>query len=159
MAYFCTVFTPVLKRNIRDLPWLSKPAPCHSLLPYLALIFFLPLTSPESYMLIHSFIHSSILPLDCKLQEIRALICSVHCSVFCAWHMVGGQYLLEERGPNRLPLLSVTPCAAHPRWAALTVPHHPSVLLPPQILFIFQDPTQIPPFLSESFSQAVACCT
>lgn len=104
MAHSSVVFRSVLKHNIRDPSWLSKPAPL-SLLSSLSclLFFFLTLTSPQSLTFIHSFIYLYVFPLKCKLHENRNF--SMYCSLPSRlWLAHGRRSLFVARmWPNQLP--------------------------------------------------------
>lgn len=121
-----------MKHHIRDLPWLSvKTSTHHSLLPYLGLFFFLTLTSLESYVLVHLFIHLCIYVSshqDVSLRRTGASVRFVHYSVFCAWHMVcvGRSLSVEGMWPWPAPSLSLLQLVLHNSKALcqVTIPHH-----------------------------------
>lgn len=128
----------------RDLPWLSIPAPRHSLVPYLALFFSLHLPVPKFKcfcMYVHIFL------LEGKLHDNRSLsmfwsLLSVLCLVLGVWSVFVQRMWFHRTSPFCLlnPVL-------HTSGRGLPTVHQSWVMTPPEILGIFQDPFQIPPFL------------
>lgn len=152
MAHSCIVFMSLLKHHIRETSaGYQNQQPRHSLVSYLALFFFLTLTSLKRYLFVYLLIAFFLyVSSRWNISFLRTGAFSVFSSVLSVLCLAPGRcsrFVKTVWPQPASPFSCLLPRVPHASHRGLPTVPHSFVMPPPEILFIFQDPSQISPFV------------